>query len=102
VLTLPGQPSDRCPPSVRRDLLSNTMSTEHERLEVRVISRARHDEVSGHRDGRLVVRVTAAPVDGQANAAVRRLVAEYLGVRSSRVEIVAGSHSRNKVLRIHR
>ena len=78
------------------------MSAAHERLDVRMIPRSGRDEVSGNRDGRLVVRVTAAPAGGQANAAVRKLVAEYLGVRSSRVEIVAGSHSRNKVLRIHR
>ena len=73
-----------------------------ERLLVRVIPRARRNEVGGNRAGRLVIRVTAAPVDDQANDAVRRLVSEHLGVRASGVEIVSGHRSRDKVLRITR
>lgn len=69
-------------------------------LAVRVIPRARRDEVGGERNGRLVVRTTAAPVDGRANEAVCRLVADHLGLPARRVEIVAGLRSRDKVLRI--
>jgi uncharacterized protein YggU (UPF0235/DUF167 family) len=71
-----------------------------EQLEVRVIPRAKRDEVGGTRAGRLVIRTTASPVDGRANAAVCRLVAEHLGVRASCVTIVAGHHSRDKTLHI--
>ncbi len=71
-------------------------------IEVRVIPRARRNEVGGERDGRLVVRTTAAPVDGRANASVCELVAEHLGVPTRSVEIVSGHHSRNKVLRVAR
>ena len=78
------------------------MGADDERLEVRVIPRARRNEVSGDRSGGLVVRVVAAPVDDQANAAVRKLVADHLGVRVSKVDIVSGHHSRHKVLRIRR
>ena len=78
------------------------VSTADGRLEVRVISRARRNEVSGGRGGRLVVRVMAAPVDDRANVAVRKLVADHLGVRTSRIEIESGHHSRDKVLRIRR
>jgi hypothetical protein len=49
-------------------------------LAVRVIPRARRDEVGGERAGRLLVRTTAAPVDDAANEAVRRLVAAHRGV----------------------
>jgi hypothetical protein len=69
-------------------------------LAVRVIPRARRDEVGGERAGRLIVRTTAAPVDGKANEATRRLVAEHLGVSRRRVEVVSGHRSRDKVLRI--
>ena len=58
--------------------------------------------MGGDRSGRLVVRVVAAPVDDQANLAVRKLVADHLGVRVSTVDIVNGHHSRDKVLRIRR
>jgi uncharacterized protein YggU (UPF0235/DUF167 family) len=71
-----------------------------ERLEVRVVPRARRNEVIQGSNGRLVVRVMAAPVDDQANTAVRELVADHLGVRASRVEIVKGHRSRDKVLQI--
>jgi uncharacterized protein len=78
------------------------VGVEDERLEVRVIPRARRNEVSGDRSSRLVVRGVAAPVDDQANVAVRKLVADHLGVRVSAVDIVSGHHSRDKVLRIRR
>ena len=76
------------------------MGADDERVKVRVIPRARRNEVCGERSGRLVVRVVAAPVDDQANVAVRKLVADHLGVGVSRVEMVSGHHSRDKVLRI--
>lgn len=69
-------------------------------LAVRVIPRARRDEVGGERAGRLLVRTTAAPLDGKANAAVCRLVAAHLGVARRRVEVVAGERSRDKTLRV--
>jgi uncharacterized protein len=67
---------------------------------VRVIPRARRDEVGGERAGRLVVRTTAAPVGGRANEAVCRLVAAHLGVRRQDVTVIAGDRSRDKTLRI--
>jgi uncharacterized protein YggU (UPF0235/DUF167 family) len=76
------------------------MTTGDEHLLVRVIPRAKHDRVGGTRAGRLIVRTTASPVDGQANTAVCRLVADHLRLRAACVEIVAGHHSRDKVLRI--
>jgi uncharacterized protein YggU (UPF0235/DUF167 family) len=75
---------------------------ESTRLEIRVIPRAKRDEVGGERAGRLLVRTTAAPVDDQANAAVRRLIAEHLNVPIRRVEIVSGHHARDKVVSISR
>jgi uncharacterized protein (TIGR00251 family) len=71
-------------------------------LPVRVIPRAKRDEVGGERAGRLVVRTTAAPVDGKANVAVCRQVAAYLGVPARRVTVESGHHSRDKVLRVAR
>ena len=65
-----------------------------------MIPLAGRNEVSGDRAGRLVVRVVAAPVDDQANVAVSKLVADHLGVRGSKVDVVSGRHSRDKVLRI--
>jgi len=46
------------------------------------------------------VRVTAPPVDGKANAAVCALIARAAGVPKSRVSVVRGTASRDKVVRV--
>ena len=69
-------------------------------LAVRVIPRARRDEVGGERGGRLVIRLAAPPVDGAANASLRRLVATRAGVPTRQVTIVRGQTSRDKVIRV--
>ena len=71
-------------------------------LEVRVIPRAKRDEVGGRRAGRLIVRTTAPPVDDKANVAVCQQIADYLGVPVRRVTIKSGHHSRDKVLHIEK
>ena len=48
----------------------------------------------------LKARVRAAPSEGEANAALGRLLAETLGVPPSRVEIVGGATSRIKHVKI--
>jgi uncharacterized protein (TIGR00251 family) len=70
------------------------------RLEVRVQPRAPRDEIAGERDGRLVVRVTAPPVDGRANDAVRKLLAKRLGVARGRVTVVRGEAGRDKLVEV--
>jgi hypothetical protein len=67
-------------------------------LRVRVSPRASRDEVAGERDGALVVRLTAPPVDGQANAALVRFLARRLGVAPSTVTVARGAKGRDKVL----
>ena len=69
-------------------------------LAIRVQPRAASNEVLEVRDGRLLVRTTAAPADGKANKAVIRLVAAFLDVAPSRIRLVKGQTQRNKVLRI--
>ncbi len=69
-------------------------------VDVRVIPRAKHDEIAGERAGRLLVRTTAPPVDSKANEAVRRLLAEHFEVAVSAVELVRGATSRDKTFRI--
>jgi uncharacterized protein len=69
-------------------------------LDVRVIPRAAHDELAGTREGRLLVRVTAPPVDGKANAAVCALLAKAAGVPKGAVRVVRGGSARDKRVRI--
>jgi hypothetical protein len=69
-------------------------------ISIRVQPRARRDEIAAVRDGVVVVRVTAPPLDGRANDAVTRVLAARLGVRAAAVEIVRGERSRDKVVAI--
>jgi len=70
------------------------------RLALRVQPRAARDEVLGWRDGVLRVRVTAPPVDGDANAAVLALLARALGVRPAAVRLARGERGRDKVVTV--
>jgi uncharacterized protein (TIGR00251 family) len=69
-------------------------------LHVRLQPRARRNEVVGERNGAIVIRVTAPPVDGKANAALCEFVARAAGVAPSRVTVVRGLTSRDKVVRV--
>jgi uncharacterized protein (TIGR00251 family) len=69
-------------------------------FEVRVAPRASRSRVIGVQDGALKVALTAPPVDGAANQALRKLLAKTLGVSKSDVEIVRGDRARHKVLRV--
>ena len=72
---------------------------------VRLTPKAAHDAIDGVEtlaDGRAVmkVRVRALPMEGEANAALCRVLARALGVPSGRVEIAGGATSRIKRVRI--
>lgn len=71
------------------------------RLTVRVTPRAKRPGIAGRRaDGAVLVRVSAPPEDGRANAEVCAVVAKALGVRAREVSVVVGATSRDKVLEI--
>jgi uncharacterized protein (TIGR00251 family) len=69
-------------------------------ISIRLQPRSRRDEVVGERAGAVVIRVTAPPVDGKANAALCAFVARAAGVPPSRVSVVRGQTSRDKVVRV--
>jgi uncharacterized protein len=69
-------------------------------ISIRLQPRAKREEVVGARGDVIVVRVTAPPVDGKANAALCRLIARSVRVSSSRVTVVRGQTSREKVVRV--
>ncbi len=70
------------------------------RLTVRVTPKSSRDEIAGWVGDELRIKVSAAPEDGKANAAVERLVATACGVARSRVSVVRGHKARVKQLEI--
>ena len=69
-------------------------------VDVLVQPRASRAKIGPRHDGRIKIAVTAPPVDGEANAAVIELLAKSLGVAKSAVEVIAGTSSRRKTIRI--
>jgi uncharacterized protein len=77
------------------------MASDHTSLiQLRVQPRAGADGVVGEREGVIVIRLKAPPVDGQANAALQRFVARQLGVPPRDVELVRGAMGRQKWIRV--
>ena len=69
-------------------------------LKVHVIPNARKTEFSGYRQGELLLRLNAPPVDGKANKAAIDFVSRYFGVSRSAVQLVGGERSRHKIFEI--
>jgi uncharacterized protein (TIGR00251 family) len=70
------------------------------RLAVKVIPGSSSNVIAGWLGDTLRVRVTAAPEKGKANAAVRRIVAETLGLPASAVVIIKGETAQRKVIEV--
>lgn len=69
-------------------------------VDVRVIPRAGRSTIAGRRDGAVLVRLAAAPVDGAANAELIDLFSRVLKVPRRDITIVTGDTSRFKRVRI--
>jgi uncharacterized protein (TIGR00251 family) len=69
-------------------------------LDVRVVPRAGKSGVAGMREGALLVRLAAAPVDGAANAELIAVLADALDLPKRSIQIVSGDRSRSKRVRV--
>jgi hypothetical protein len=69
-------------------------------LRVRAQPRASRDEFCGPLGDAYKIRITAAPVDGKANAHLLRFLAKAFGVTQNRVTLEKGASARNKTFRI--
>jgi len=67
---------------------------------VRVVPRASRSEITGEQSGALRVRIAAAPVEGAANQELIKLLAKTFKLPQKAVEIVSGTASKNKIVRI--
>jgi len=70
-------------------------------IRVRVLPRSSRNEVAGRDDGVFRIKLTAPPVEGRANKALKKFLSSRLGVPKSDIELVSGGRSRTKSVRIH-
>lgn len=69
-------------------------------LQIIVVPRASRSRVVGEHDGRLKVQLAAAPVDGEANEELARMLSELLHISRTQVELVSGQGARRKTVRL--
>lgn len=67
---------------------------------MRVVPRASKAGVAGLRDGAVLVRIAAAPVDGAANAELVQTLASALDLPRRAVSITSGAAARQKRVRV--
>lgn len=69
-------------------------------MSIRVTPRSSRPGVGAIREGALIVRVSAPPVEGAANDAVVALLAASLDLPRRAVTVVSGEHGRLKRVRV--
>lgn len=67
---------------------------------VKVVPRASKNDIAGVEGDAIKIRLKAPPVDGKANVALIKFLAETLGVSRTQVEIVSGETGRRKLVRV--
>jgi len=70
------------------------------RLTVRVQPRAKSTGFDGRFGAAYRLRLAAPPVDGKANDACERFLAQFFGVSPSNVRIVNGTSGRTKIVEV--
>ena len=68
-------------------------------IHIKVIPNARKNEII-EEDGKLKIKVNSPAVDGKANKAVLKALADYLNVKPRQLEIIKGEKSREKEVRV--
>ncbi|HBP01492.1 MAG: hypothetical protein UY41_C0010G0008 [Candidatus Moranbacteria bacterium GW2011_GWE1_49_15] len=70
------------------------------RIYVRVSPRSSRNEVVKISDGEYKVKITAPPVDGEANKMLTKVLADHFGVSKSSINIVGGKSAKTKMVDI--
>lgn len=74
------------------------MTNSKQTFNIRVIPRARQNKITTDENGNLRVHTTAAPTDGDANAAVIKMLARHFNVPKTSIQIIRGAAARDKVI----
>ncbi|MGE5450862.1 MAG: DUF167 domain-containing protein [Acidobacteriota bacterium] len=82
-------------------MVDTNKTTPHVVIDISVSPNAKKTEVVGWHDGALRVRLNAPPVDGAANEALRRWLADEVPLQMNRVELLRGATGRRKQLALH-
>ena len=71
-------------------------------IDIRVRPNAKQNKVGGEIAGRLIVFVQAPAIEGKANEAVAKVLAEHFDVRARDIKIIRGETSRDKSVEVNK
>lgn len=71
------------------------------RISIKAKPNAKKESVEKINNAEFIVAVKEPPVDGRANWAITRAIAEHFGVSPSRVNILFGQTQKNKIVEIN-
>jgi uncharacterized protein len=74
------------------------VESEKIRLEIKAVPGASKTELAGIKDGRLRIRIAAAPEDGKANAEMLGFLSKALGCPKRDLLLLSGEKSRLKTI----
>lgn len=69
-------------------------------IQVKVLPRSSRNQIVGRENDVFKIKLTAPPVEGKANKALREFLAKRLGLAKGSVEIISGERSRQKSIQI--
>lgn len=70
------------------------------RVEVKVQPRSSRNQIAGEQEGALKVKLTAPPVEGEANQALIDFMARFLKLPRKNIVLLRGETARNKLIEI--
>jgi len=69
-------------------------------ISVKVTPRAKESLIIEDFEGNLKIKVKSPPIDNRANQEIIELLADYYKISESQIQIIQGSKSRNKLIKI--
>ena len=67
-------------------------------INIRATTKASRNQITGVRNGELLVSVTSVPENDKANTSIIKLLSDWLNIAKSKIDIVSGHKCRNKVI----
>jgi hypothetical protein len=68
-------------------------------INVKVITKSKQNKIKQEKEG-LKIYLTAVPEKGKANELLLKLLADYYKINKSRIKIIKGEKSKNKIVKI--
>ena len=70
-------------------------------IKVKIVPGSSKNKIVGVYNNALKIAITSPPVDGKANKKCIAYLAKYFDVAKSKIEIISGQTSKNKLIRIY-